>query len=340
MQSFHPSIKVYLFIFIFLICGVIFLYGQTNDLDNLEEEVGGLYVPRNQLIEDQGVPAWVLVEEGKHALFRRDVSSAVALFREALDRERTLPEARVGLGMAYLGSGDHQLAIRELELAFEQQNYLYTANERYNIMYTLADAYRLSGQIQKMQQILLDISNEDPYYIDEEGAVLRRNYRRALQQNGINELFRLYRLPEIYSRRSHHELGIQFLQQNLPSQAVDHLLIAVLMGFSDVIDEVRYVLPDFRYESIEQTYQRIFSDDPRLEYIREYLLQDHFTTDLLYLADALYIEGQTALAMQIYQLVSRLPGPEQIRLLAQRQAEDPVLPEVFNVHIDNVFEPK
>ncbi|AFG37698.1 tetratricopeptide repeat protein [Spirochaeta africana] len=274
-------------------------------------------------------PSWVLVQRGDQLLREQQTAAAIELYNEALAREGTLPEALIGLGTAYLGSGDDQLALRELQLALDQEQFLYTPEDRYRILYLLADTFIIRGEQRKLQDTLLSIVDDDPYFSDPEHQDARRNYRRVLQQEGVDHLFRLYRLPEIFSRKAHRELGMQFLLQNLPSQAVDHLIFAMLMGFSEVIEEMRRIFPMYQYSSVLQTYQDIFTDDPRTAHLREYLLHDSFTAELLYLADAFYIEGQQALANALWRLVAEVPGPVQIQERARRQLQEPTMPDTF-----------
>lgn len=274
-------------------------------------------------------PAWTLVNRGQHLLEQHRLSAAIELFQEALRLENNMPEALYGLGQAYLGSGDTQLALREFELALENSRFLHTPEKRYAILYAISDIHYIQANQRRLQDTLLSITDDDPYFNDPEHQESRRNYRRTLQQQGIDELFLLYRLPEIFSRRAHRELGIQFLLQNLPSQAVDHLIFAILMGFSDVIDEMIRVFPNYRYTSVLQTYEDIFTEDPRTQHIRDYLMGDSLTREILYLADAFYIEGQNALANNLWRLVSQLPGPEIIRARAQHQLRQPTMPETF-----------
>lgn len=293
--------------------------------------VGGLAAQNSPETGDdiQDMPSWVLNDLGMQALQQQELTQAIEYFQEVLSREGTFPEAQYGLGLAYLGGGDIQLALRELQESLDDSQYLYNQQDRYLIQYALADAHYYSGEQRKLQDTLLDIVDEDPHFSGEEARDLRRNYRRTLQEQGIDQLFQLYRLPEIFSRRAHRELGMQFLLQNLPSQAVDHLILAALMGFSEVIEEMMRIFPLFRYESVADTYDRIFSEDPRTEHLREYLLNDSFTRELLYLADAFYIEGHNRLANEIWRLVAEIPGPELFQERAAAQLRQPRLPEPF-----------
>ncbi|THB65444.1 MAG: hypothetical protein D6B26_03795, partial [Spirochaetaceae bacterium] len=202
------------------------------------------------------------------------------------------------------------------------------------------DAYRLGGEQKLLQDTLLGIVADDPYFSDEEYLDARKNYRRTLQQQGADALFQLYRLPEIFSRRAHRELGMQYLIYNLPSQAVEHLLFAALMGFSEVIEELIRVLPNYRYTTIMDVYATIFSQDPRLKHLREYLQTDTFTAEMLFLADAFYIEGQNALAQDIWRMIAQLQGPEIIRERARYQLQNPELPDSYSLRMLEDFGPK
>ncbi|MFW6362956.1 MAG: tetratricopeptide repeat protein [Spirochaeta sp.] len=274
-------------------------------------------------------PSWVLVQQGMHKLEDQQVSSAIEFFNEALSREGTLPEALYGLGNAYIGSGDDQLGIRELQQALNQSRFLYTPEDKYLILYTLAEVRLHRDEQRMLQDLLLGIVADDPYFTEDEHQDARRNYRRVIQQQGIDQLFQLYRLPEIFSRTAHRELGMQFLLQNLPSQAVDHLVFAALMGFSDVIEEMRRIFPTYEYSSVLQTYSDIFNDDPRTEHLREYLENDSFTSELLHLADAFYIEGQQSVANDLWRIVAQVPGPSLYRDRALKQLQEPTLPDSF-----------
>lgn len=279
------------------------------------------------------IPHWARLGIAEQYLQQQQLTQAVSLFQQILDDEGTIPEALYGLGRAYLGSGDLQLAERELKNALDQRQHLYTDEHQYKIKYALSDIYYITAEQRALQDTLLSITDDDPFFSDGAHQDARRNYRRVLQQQGLDELFQLYRLPHIFSRRAHRELGMQFLLQNLPSQAVDHLIFAVLMGFSEVIEEMLRIFPMYSYESVLQTYDDIFTDDPRTRHLREYLRGDSFTAELLYLADAFYIEGQTALANKLWRIIAQVPGPDIFRDRARHQLQQPSLPEQFILQV-------
>src|SRR5690606_26315010 len=104
---------------------------------------------------------------------------------------------------------------------------------------------RFADYEQLLQRVLADDEhfNSDADF----DSNLRRNYRDSILNRGLDRSLVLYRIPDSFSLAAHRRLGIFYVQTGRYSEAVDHLIFAVLKSFSRVIDEYRSRTLDFQF---------------------------------------------------------------------------------------------
>ena len=171
---------------------------------------------------------------GENALDRNDLQQADRYFRAALKTDAHCLRAKLGLGRIALKQERAEAAIEWLEAAE-------TESDSTSIRYSLAMAYRQTGQIEKAEQLLADVGTNhltrqglalvdpvaselqelrrDATYFEHRAlkAIAKKDYRRA-----VNELRHTVTIdPERVEARVN--LALALLRLNLRAEAEIHL---------------------------------------------------------------------------------------------------------------------
>lgn len=235
--------------------------------------------------EPDQLPSWVLFGLGQRAYEQKHFGEATVYFRQAVDRKGIYPEAEAGLAqIAHQGEG---LALQELELqkALDQRGLLQVPDDRYQLLYALADL-RLRADtgtsVEKGEAALetwRDILKDDQAFqsIEQSGGLdgyynalmaqpslinLKTAQGPSLTANlvGLNRLLYLYRHPLGFSLRAHQEIAALSVTNKAYKKAVGHSLFALVGIFSTVIDQVKVTHPDYVFRSLDELFSDPTSD--------------------------------------------------------------------------------
>ena len=89
-----------------------------------------------------GLPPWLILEYGRKAFGEMELGVAFRYAREAIEKQGMFyPEAEILIGDVFRAEGNTDLARRQYEKALENARQLYVLNEKYKILYKLADIH-------------------------------------------------------------------------------------------------------------------------------------------------------------------------------------------------------
>jgi len=238
--------------------------------------------------EPEELPSWVLFGLGQKAYEAQKFGEASVYFRKAVDRRGIYPEAEAALAkIASQGEGN-TLQEAELLKALDERGLLQVPDDRYALLYALADLRLQSddgksvekgeGALETWREILQD----DKAYRDAENGGGLDGYYRALMdkpnvvnlktatgpsltQNlvGLNKLLYLYRHPLGFSLRAHQEIASLSVANKAYKKAVGHALFALVGIFSTTVEQLQVLHPDYAFRSLDE----IFSDPDSEVYI-------------------------------------------------------------------------
>ena len=231
-------------------------------------------------------PSWLLLERGKILREEGKLADSFSYLLAAQEKSPQNPEIDVELAKAYLLTGDMPLTLYHLNLAIEKRAGFPSPNQIYEVYYFLADLVWLEERFADYEQLLQRVLADDEHFNSDADfdSNLRRNYRDSILNRGLDRSLVLYRIPDSFSLAAHRRLGIFYVQTGRYSEAVDHLIFAVLKSFSRVIDEYRSRTLDFQFSTIADLFDRI-SGSPGL--LRYFDSVEIYAT-LYYLAEGIY----------------------------------------------------
>ena len=250
----------------------------------------------SQDIDVEKAPTWLLMELGEKAYRDKDFGEALSLFRDVKKREGVYPEADLWIGLVFEADAEIELAIKQLEMAYEDRNQLFVLAEQYTILYKLAELHKRHGDYLAYEERLKEIIKDDEDY----NSVRMEVLVRVLQEKGFDGLLKLYRFSSDFSIEAHLRLGTFLHESGRNPQGVNHLLFAVITVLSRGIEFLRTEDPEYSFKDTSSFFSLAG------EY-RE--LDNYFTTSGLFpgiyvLAKALNDTGHVSSARSLFKIVA------------------------------------
>jgi tetratricopeptide (TPR) repeat protein len=282
------------------------------------------------------VEAWFLYEQGKAKLEDPDgpeLGEALLSFQEAIDkRGGAFPEAEMAIGDIYFQEGAFALAKRQYDKAFELRRGMEIAEEKYTILYRLADLHEIQELYADMDRYLQQVLEDQPYFADDQYRSFRDAFLSTYEDKGLDHLFKLYRMKGVaFSVPAHAKLGWFYYRTGRPL-AILHCLFALDIMITEAVEELRRVRPGFVFTTMEAFLNAALER----ENIEQYLDSGEFFKTLYYLATATYAASRPSLAEPIWRLLATYPldalgaGATTYVELAARQLESPWIDPYIN----------
>jgi tetratricopeptide (TPR) repeat protein len=291
------------------------------------------------------VEAWKLYEQGKARLVDPDgpeLGEALLSFQEAIEkRGGTFPEAEMAIGDIYFQEGAFALARRQYEKAYELRNGMEIAEEKYTVLYRLADLHEIQELYADMDGYLRRVLQDQPYFADEQYSSYKDAFLSTYDEKGLDHLFRLYRMEGVaFAVPAHAKLGWFYYRTGRPS-AILHALFALDIMITEAVKELRRVRPGFVFTTLEDFLDAAL----QRENVRLYLVSGEFFRTLYYLATATYTASRPGLADPIWRLLATYPldsvgaSATTYAELAARQLDSPWIDPYINPSVRKIEYP-
>jgi len=213
------------------------------------------------------------------------------------------PEAEYWKGRIFFVEGELSLAETQYQRAYAMADSLDIPEERYTILYSLADIYELRGNLVAWENVMLRICEGLDTAID---AYLRKAMLATLVDAGFERFMTLYRLEPSYSIEANARLASFYLERGR-AQALERAAITVNMILTKAIAMIGSRVEDYTWRGLED-FLRLSGADRN---VAAYLAEAELYARLLTLADALYIQGARAPASYLWRTIaSNAIGPE------------------------------
>ena len=181
---------------------------------------------------------------------RDNFEGSIKKLLEYIKNNEQYPEAQKLIGDIYKLEGEYAFAEQYYLMALNNANCLDVPDERYEIIYLLADLSRLNKDFDTMEIRLLNIIGKDQ---NEKNKILTRSIRNTVSKNNaaaIEKFFQMYRADNYFSLRAYLELADYYQSINEFEKAFEYSSLAVITGFSKVYDVIAKRELDFTYTDI------------------------------------------------------------------------------------------
>jgi tetratricopeptide (TPR) repeat protein len=253
--------------------------------------------------------------------------SALAALEE-LGKWKDYPEAEYWIGETYRVEGELGLALGQYQKALALNTRLEDPNFELDLLYKIADVYRIRQEFKRMEETLLSIVEGnnlrgeawDPLWMgntESPGRFARDSMTRILENSGPVHFLVMYRYSNGPVERAHRLLGLYYYASNRYNRAVEHLMFAFLIQNSILIEETRRGHYDYVFESLETLLDGLVRRDDLLDFIERV----EYYRCAYYLGSALYGIGRGAPARELWTFLGGREriGAWQSRALAQLQ---------------------
>lgn len=266
------------------------------------------------------LPSWLILEYGRKAFSEKELGVALRYAREAIEKEgRFFPEAEILIGDVFRGEGNTDLAVKQYEKALASARQLYVLNDKYKILYKIADIHREEDP-ETYEETLRRVLEDDEMYNQAVMTDLGTKMTAMLRNEGLNKLLVLYRLRSYHSLEAHTALGRLYSEQGQWEKAALHFIFSVVTVFSRCIEEYKMYDPEYIFEDAD-----IFlSLTKRYTAIQEYIEHTGLFVDLYYLGAVLQALG------------AKTETPRTIWETALRHTADPRLKNRLEFEVENL----
>jgi tetratricopeptide (TPR) repeat protein len=253
------------------------------------------------------VEPWILLEEARALIADRenpDLGEALRLLRQAVEQRAFFPEAEMAIGDIYLQEGALELAETQYRkvLRPEYLDGLRVGEDRYRVLYSLAEIQEIRGEYAEMQKSLEEILQKQPEYADQGQQRFRTALLRSYLTRGLDHALRLYRLEGAgFALAAHAKLGwFNYRTGRYEPASLQHSLFALDSIVTEAMVELRLTDPTYEYRSLTDFLRAAL----RREAVRIYLTESGFFRIAYYLAAAASAAGHASRAAELWRVLA------------------------------------
>ena len=176
--------------------------------------------------------------------------NSISKVLEYIKNQEEYPEAQKLIGDIYKIEGEYQLAEEYYLKALENASVLDIPDDRYEIIYLLAELSRMQRNYDLMEIRLLNIIGKEQ---NTRNMILAKSMRSTVSKNNaaaIEKYFTMYRAQDYFCLRAFYELAEYYLSINELDKAFNYSSVAVITGFTKVYNVVSKRDIDFEYENL------------------------------------------------------------------------------------------
>ncbi|MDR1784978.1 MAG: hypothetical protein LBR23_00705 [Spirochaetaceae bacterium] len=193
--------------------------------------------------------------------FDRRVTGMIDFLRQS----SVFPEADLLIGRVYRHEGELDLAKQYCLRAWEQSFALDVPDQKYDILYQLADLAEITGDEELLEQSLLLVLAEDPYFNDAAGAVegaeggasFYDSLRNALGRNySVDRIFEMYRVDSYRSLEAYAGLSRLYRDRGDNGRFLKTAILGSLSAFTRMYEVLTARNVDYSYRGVGDFFTR------------------------------------------------------------------------------------
>lgn len=185
---------------------------------------------------------------------------------EYIKTQEQYPEAEKLIGDIYKLEGEYSLAESFYRKALEYSEVLDVPDEKYTILYLMADLSRLSGNKNEMEVRLLNITSKET--IEKRNMLVNSmvNLIKKDKADTVNKFFAMYRFEDYYSLNAYCQLAQYYKECGELDKALGFSSLAVITGFSKMDYVISKRELNYEYKDIESFLDNIANYNDLVEW--------------------------------------------------------------------------
>lgn len=236
------------------------------------------------------------VMKNGQAFFNESISQLLNYLRQ----QEEYPEAQKLIGDIYRIEGEYDFAEEYYRKALANQSVLDIPDERYEILYLLAEISRLKGDNEKYEIRLLNIIGNTQ---NDKNKVLVRAMKNTVAANkkeNVNKLFNLYRTYDYYSLNAYSQLADYYYKLNELQKAFDYSALAMLNGFTRICSLMEKRDSEYTFYDLAEFFDKV----PEYSDILEWGKSNHIWKNFNVFSDICADLGYTKFSMEMLEILA------------------------------------
>ena len=221
--------------------------------------------------------------------------NSITKLREYMNSMIHYPEAHKLIGDIYRLEGEYKFAEDYYLLALNNVDVLDVPDEKYEILYMLAEISRLENDLPKMEVRLLNILADDSSYKDRALNQAMLHTIRTNKSDSMEKLFTLYRAESFYSMEAYSKLADYYYSQGLSEKSLQFTALSVICGFSKISEVIESRNSNYEYTNLVNFFQEFMFYPDIVEWGSKKMLWKNFN----FLAKLAYEEGDVTFARSL-----------------------------------------
>jgi tetratricopeptide (TPR) repeat protein len=248
-----------------------------------------------------------------------DFNDSIAELLAWLDSQSSYPEIDFLEGTVYEAESEFDIALSFYQKAWEGRILLDNPEDRFTILYRMADVAEMKGDPGSREKYLLLVLTEDPIYgkPGNESQTLLGMIRNLSNEKTTEKFFRLYRHNKPIALKAYRDLAefYYFESKGRIDRALPVATLAACVSVTELVDAISESDFEFAYATFPDLLKRVGTKKNVADWARKNGAWDSFLT----FADVLYDHGERVQAMYLLGVLSS-SCPD--RAIARRASQD------------------
>jgi len=179
-----------------------------------------------------------------------------------MDSAKVYPEAQKIIGDIYRLEGEYDFAEEYYNLALKNAYVLDIPDEKFDILYMLAEISRLKNDYPKMEMHLLNILTEDESFKDKALSNSMLHTIKSNKKGSMEKFFALYRADRYISIDAYNQLAEYYFENGCTDKAIQFSALSTITTFSKIIEIISSRNSEYEYKDLTTFMQETaFYDD-------------------------------------------------------------------------------
>lgn len=181
--------------------------------------------------------------------------NSISNLQKFIESSKTFPEVHKLMGDIYQLEGEYEFAEEYYLSALSNASVLDVPEEKYEILYNLAELSRLQGDFNEMEIRLLNILTEDSNYKDSALINSMKNTIAANRKDSVEKLFKLYRADSFKCIKAYNLLCDYYYSVSEKDRALSFAALSVITSFTNICESIESRSSVYEYENLEKFFQ-------------------------------------------------------------------------------------
>ncbi len=172
-----------------------------------------------------------------------------------LEESMVYPEAHKLIADIYKLEGEYDFAEDYYQLALKNSDVLDIPDEKYDILYMLAEISRLKNDFETMEVRLLNILVEDKSFMDRALNDAMIHTITGNKRKSMEKFFNLYRAHSYLSIDAYNQLAEYYYDNNNLDKAINFAALSTITSFTKINDIISSRNSEYEYKNLSTFFQ-------------------------------------------------------------------------------------